>query len=230
MNLYLRIACGFIVLPHEDGYGIGGSCFAFRDRHHVLTAAHCIPDGGEALVYLPGHKEGEPFPVRPVANVDRHPRLDVALITLPEREDETLGDHVINNVSDMFHSEEADFLAFGYPVVTGAEGPTPVARTMKGHVQRYFMYDGSSGPDFLAAEMSIPAPAGSSGGPIVSPHDKQTLVGIIVANHDSYAVTDSVDEVDADGQRMRIESQRIVSYGIAVPGASIRHWLADLGM
>jgi hypothetical protein len=43
--------------------------------------------------------------------------------------------------------------------------------------------------------MSIPAPAGFSGGPLAYDSQPQSLVAIVTTNHDSWAVIDRIEEV-----------------------------------
>lgn len=67
------------------------------------------------------------------------------------------------------------FIGFGYPV-EGSDGAMPVGRLFRGHFQRYFGYTppGATEP-YFAGEMSIPAPAGFSGGPLAYESQPQSL-------------------------------------------------------
>jgi hypothetical protein len=123
-----------------------------------------------------------------------------------------------------------DFDAYGYPN-DGLPAGQPVGRLMKGHFQRYFGYESPSGYTYFAGEMSVPAPAGTSGGPVLrrgTPH----LDGIVTTNVDSSILLDKVDEIDEDDKRLRIETRRVVTYGIAAMATSLLPWLAeqDLGL
>jgi hypothetical protein len=86
---------------------------------------------------------------------------------------------------------------------------------MKGHFQRYFGFSELGGRKFFAGEMSIPAPPGLSGSPVMLAHSPRSLVGVVAANLDSYTTLSSFEEVDSSGKQYREVSKRIVSYGIA---------------
>lgn len=78
-----------------------------------------------------------------------------------------------------------DFIAFGFPedTINGIAG-VPTARVFKGHVQRLFNLEGGG---TLAAEMSVPAPAGLSGSPVVDrsdPNDPRPCA-LVLSNRDS---------------------------------------------
>ena len=71
------------------------------------------------------------------------------------------------------------FLGFGYPV-EGSANSLPVPRLVKGHFQRYFGYAApGSTESYFAGEMSIPAPAGLSGGPLSYEACPQELIAVV---------------------------------------------------
>ena len=105
-----------------------------------------------------------------------------------------------------------DFISFGYP---SEEGERAVPRFFKGHFQRHFGYSDPSGRTYFAGEMSIPAPAGLSGGPLSRPQTPDKICAIVTTNHDSYLVIDSYEEEERDGDVSRGQIRRVVSYGIA---------------
>ncbi len=51
---------------------------------------------------------------------------------------------------------------------------------------------------------------------------------MVTANHDSYRVEDSVDEIDRNGVRTVIEGKRIISYGLALLLETVQDWLAEV--
>lgn len=75
-----------------------------------------------------------------------------------------------------------DFIAFGCP----SEATGDVARFFKGHFQRCFRYSDPAGRSYFAGEMSIPVPAGMSGGPLSSPSTPEKICAIATAIHDLY--------------------------------------------
>jgi len=228
-------AVGIVLAQVNDEWDAQGSCFLFRSDALALTAAHCVP---EAL---------EPFAVQlphlgttmPVERIERHPASDIAMLfctgedTLTEKGDPTTAflDGVGNwSVGETFH-------AYGYPT----EGPTedstqaPVPRMFTGNFQRFMPYVSPRGYRFLAGEMSIPAPSGLSGGPVFrpwlggpfSPQEFQIVLGLVAANLDSYAVTDSISEVNDAGKEYREKSLRVIRYGVAVMLSGVADWLNE---
>ena len=75
--------------------------------------------------------------------------------------------------------------------------------------------------------MSLPAPTGMSGGPLFRAGAPQMVTGIATANVESYAVTDLLEEVDAEGNVSRIESRRVISYGLALMLSAVSRWLDE---
>jgi Trypsin-like peptidase domain len=229
-------AVGIVVAQVNDEWDAQGSCFLFRSDALALTAAHCVP---EAL---------EPFAVQlphlgttlPVERIERHPAADIAMLfctgedTLTEIGVPTTA--FLDGVGDWKVGEA--FYAYGYPT----EGPTedstqvPVPRLFTGNFQRFMPYVSPGGYRFLAGEMSIPAAGGLSGGPLFkpwgqgpwfSPHAPQIVLGLVAANLDSYAVTDSISEVNDAGKEYREKSLRVIRYGVAVMLSGVADWLNE---
>ena len=55
------------------------------------------------------------------------------------------------------------------------------------------------------------------------------VLGVVTANLDSYAVTDSVLTVDDDGKQYREEARRVIRYGLAVMLSGVADWLNEIG-
>lgn len=216
--LYFAMSTGFVLAQDADGtVGIAGSCACYRRRDVLVTAAHCVPEAASELyVVLPG----EPKP-RPVLRVERHETSDVAVVIAQPREDEPLGTQVYEGIDDTL-TEGGDFMAYGYPVEAAA---SPVGRLFKGHFQRYMSYEDAAGHGYFAGELSIPAPAGLSGGPVVRTTSPSLLTAVVTQNVESYVVLDSLEEVERDGKTLRVESRRVVNYGIAAMLTSDGPWL-----
>ena len=66
-----------------------------------------------------------------------------------------------------------------------------------------------------------------SGGPLFRAEAPQMVTGIATANVESYAVTDSLEEVHAGGNVSRIESRRVISYGLALMLSAVSGWLDE---
>jgi hypothetical protein len=205
-----------------------GTCSAYKSRDAWVTAAHCVPDGIEAMVRpavgpSPGERDYSMPPT-----VVRHPNADLAVLLFepspPGEHDELAYGGTAEQLID-----GGDFIGVGFPV-EGAEIPAPVPRLFKGHFMRYFGYESVNGRyDYLAAEMNIPAPAGLSGGGLALPSEMERLAAVVTTNHDSQAVLDQTEEVERDGTTVRLATVRQVSYGIAaLLLGPARDWLDEV--
>ncbi len=222
MPFYLQMATSVVLLVQDGQVSIGGTCFAFRERHNFLTAEHCVPEGAQAIVLQ------EPNRIqRGALAIERNPAHDVALIRTAPLEEEGAANQIVNGIPDDI-VDGGDFMTYGYPIDEGGGGL--IGRLLKGHFQRYFGFKNSRGHTYFAGEMSIAAPAGHSGGPVVRASSPQSLEGIVTTNHDSYIVLDQIEEVEENGKTLRVESRRIVTYGIAAMATSLKPWLTELGV
>jgi len=107
------------------------------------------------------------------------------------------------------------FIGFGYPI-EGSESAEPVGRLFKGHFQRHFGYEPPDGTgSYFAGELSIPAPAGFSGGPLAYVCPATAARGVVAANHDVWVTLDRFEAVERDGIVHRDEIRRVGSDGIA---------------
>ncbi len=164
--------------------------------------------------------------VRPACSVVRHLETDIAVVLLdPDEDDSTALDHCVYVRARDMLIDAGDFVGHGYPV-EGAQNP--VARTFKGHFQRYFEYKPPiGGASYFAGEMSIPAPPGFSGGPLAYADMPRGLVAVVTTNVDSEVIIDRYEEVEHDGVIHREQISRIISYGIAAMTSRIRDWLDE---
>jgi hypothetical protein len=218
-DFFPRLASGQVYFAPPDGkWEFSGTGAMYVRPYVILTAAHCVPD-------VPGAKFAFWSPVdnstHEVEKVVRHPRIDLAVLVLP-RSVEPPPTGVYTAISQSL-IDGGDFLAFGYP----AEENTTKPRIFKGHFQRFFGYQSTDGRAYFAAELSIPAPAGLSGGPVSNAHQPQFLNAIVTANHDSSVVIDSFEEHEQDGTVTRGKITRVVSYGIAamLVGETVQSWI-----
>jgi hypothetical protein len=220
---------GLVETLDDDNWkwNVHGSCFLFRSDALALTAAHCVPQQLEPfLVHLP-HLQL----YLEVERVERHPTADIAIVFCKAEDTRTELGTPVNAFWDGTGNWllGQNFYAYGYPT----EGPTensnqaPIPRLFSGNYQRFMPYVSPAGYRFLAGEMSIPAPAGLSGGPIFDPSAPEMALGVVAANLDSYAVTDSILEVDDKGKEYREKSLRVIRYGLAVMLSGVANWLNE---
>lgn len=223
MDFFLQFATGIVAhRSNESGWSFLGSAACFRQRATALTAAHCVPEGAEEALFLV--LNGKPYPATEVV---RHEKSDVAALTARVgEEDEFLQHHVFDGVSSGL-IEGGDFNAYGYLSEGPMTGPKLVGRYLKGNFQRYFGYISPQGHDYFAGELSVPAPSGLSGGPVVYPHDSKNLAGIVTSNVESYAILDQVEEAREDGRTTKYESRRVLSYGLCAMLSGLNEWLDD---
>lgn len=211
-------------------YIFSGSCFLFRHDDVILTARHCIGDWWDNTELVFPRLRVRFTPER----VEYHPSADVALLFCGDKvkvdQDSGYPDHGFwDGVGNWALGEE--FMTFGYP----SDGPapetapgTPTPRLFVGHYQRFYEYSSPAGFRYLAGELSIPAPGGLSGAPVFRPGAPVMVTGLVTANQESYAVSDSIDTVEADGTHYRQESRKIISYGVVLMLSGIVDWLNRL--
>lgn len=223
MTFFPGQATGVIVLVDRTNATVsaGGTCFTYTRRNVLLTAAHCAPPGVEIYIMLPRENRN-----RRIVNIYRHPTFDVAVLIAEPADCATAEIPAYQHIEDTL-IDGGDFVGFGYPG-EGSTGSLPIGRLFKGHVQRYFTYEppGRSQP-YLAAEMSIPAPAGLSGGPLAYAQSQDRPFAIVTTNHDSWATIDSFEEFEKDGKISRGEIRRVVSYGIAILLHGLAQWVHE---
>jgi hypothetical protein len=205
MTFYLQLATSIVLLSKHGSVSVGGTCFAFSDRHTFLTAEHCVPEGTAVMVLQePGRIQ------RSALVIERNPAHDVALIRTAPLDHESAELQIVNRIPEDL-IDGGDFLTYGYPSDGGSGGS--VGRLLKGHFQRYFPYTNGRGHSYFAGEMSVATPSGHSGGPVVRASSPQSLEGIVTTNHESYMVLDQIEQVEEDGKTLRIESRRVSHTG-----------------
>lgn len=217
--------------PEVDAdVSVGGSCFLFRSDHVALTAAHCVPETVDRPdVVFP--RSGRVMHVREVI---RHPAADAALLIGQEADlDSPLGRPEVapvDGVGNVGLGEE--FACYGYPVDgpsigTRAAPQSPTPRLFKGHYQRFMPYTSPKGYTYMAGELNMAVPGGLSGSPLIR-EGSWLPTGIATGTTESYTVVDSLEEVQ-DGDRLfRVESRKVITYGIALMLYDIVEWLNDV--
>ena len=225
---YPMLATGMLLAGDgaKQSMRFAGSCAAYLRRHIFLTATHCTTVAhGESLLVMMQAETG----TRIVKAVIPHPTVDVAVVVTDPAEEDSMGFRMqVYGEIDGSLMDGGDFIGFGYPVEGSATG-MPVGRLFKGHLQRSFGYDPPSGGSrYLAGEMSIPAPAGFSGGPLAWSHTPDRPIAVVTTNHDSYVILDRIEQVEQDGKVYRESTSRVVSYGIAAMLSGLKTWVDDV--
>jgi hypothetical protein len=122
-----------------------------------------------------------------------------------------------------------EFIAYGFP--EDAPGwnakPGPVARVFRGHVQRTLYYERPP-YHYQAIEMSVPSPAGLSGGALVWTGSYSRVLGIAAENVNSTTYVGRFEETTADGVTTRQIERDHVQYGIAVDLHRLTAWLDEV--
>lgn len=180
------------------------------------------PDDLEVLFPL-----NHPLVGHPVREIARAPRADLAVLKVEDHVANTAPVQAFRDYS-IQHEVGEDFVAFGYPEsVFGVNDREPVPRAFRGYFQRFFMYQSFAGYVYIAAEMSIPSPAGLSGGPVWRPHTS-AVFGVVAENLRSTTTLEAVEEISRPDHTTRTEYQNVVNYGLVVMLHSLSHWLDDV--
>jgi hypothetical protein len=155
-----------------------------------------------------------------VVDVVCHASADIALIRgEPTKDDgEDSGAYFRDFVGNFQLGE--DFFAYGYPkggptgdLKRDMEDPNVVTpRLFKGHFQRFFIHQHLS-YRYSAAELSISAPLGLSGSPLIRPGAPSLVTGLVSGE-------------------IALESElgtrtTMITYGVAVMLMDINEWLDD---
>lgn len=213
---------GVLVRLDGDQQRFLGTTFGFRTRRHFLTAAHCVGDLGPSAVAVVLPREPTPQQYS-VKNIELHPRADLALLTLHS---EAVPPPFLSTLSGAQHQLGIEFFAYGYPEnVLSAHDREPTARLFAGIIQRYFTNLSYMGHSYEAAEMSVAAPAGLSGGPVFHAHGTQQLFGVVTENFDSTTLLEAVEEINSRSEKRTIQYQRVISYGVTLLLDPLVSWL-----
>lgn len=197
-----------------------GSCFAFRNRRHFLTAAHCITTSSPEKFVVLTPWEGV-YSV--VEDVIRHPEADLAILKL-QREGRESVEHLtaLREVKGI----GGDYYAYGYPEDSiGPNAGTPTARLFKGHCQRALGHESHMGYKYLAMELSFPCPGGLSGGPLFEFQLPTIPVGLVTENIESSTLLHSQEVLLNDGKPFTEYHHRVISYGVGLLLQPYQDWI-----
>lgn len=216
---YHTRAVGLLMQTGKSVPNFLGSVMAYRDETHFLTAAHCVGqlESSQLSVTLTLGATR----VISVQSVIRHPTADLAILVTGS----SGLSHPFRNYRKRPEVGE-EFVAFGYPEnVFAVEAREPTARLFRGHYQRFYRHESYLGYAYEAAELSIPAPAGLSGGPVFLETSMDEVVGIVTENLESTTVLESVEEIQAPGKERREVFRKVITYGVAVVLRDVGDWL-----
>jgi hypothetical protein len=207
----------------EDAHFLG-TCFAFRRSDAFLTAAHCVSDIGTTPLFVSTPAAGS---AHAVAEIERHPSADVALLRLADSAWPGGVEPFIR--TKPLNALGLEFMAYGFPedgLAPNEEPLTPTPRLFRGYVQRQLTYR-RAGYEYSAAEMSIPAPAGLSGGALFVAADFNSVIGVAAENVQSTTYVGRVEEQTSEGGKVTHVEREHVQYGIAALLSPLGDWLDE---
>jgi hypothetical protein len=218
-----------------------GTCFAFRSRRNFLTAAHCVANLESRQLAVVNVGDERKVIWRGVSGVERHPTADIAVLhTLPMSDEgrNTIGPEAAatEDQTEGFQGYVSnygigeDFHAYGFPEnIFGDEQRTPTPRLFKGHFQRFLEYESRHLQyRYFAGEMSIPAPAGLSGGPLFRPSAPPIVTGLVTENLESTTFLDEqVEQAVGHDAAQVTKYKRVISYGIALMLDRVGDWVDE---
>lgn len=198
-----------------------GSCFAFRQRHVYLTAAHCIGSlNATAIVISTPFQQSGPWQV---TNITTHPTADLAALEIDPAGTSYVEPFYGLSLNATFGT---DIAAIGFPEdSTTSDSPRPTARYFKGNIQRLLHYKSPLGYEYDAAELSFGAPAGLSGGPVFVTDMAGNLVGLVCENFESSTYLRSIEEVQEGASVYKEKVHSVINYAICVRIGQYEQWL-----
>ena len=199
-----------------------GSCFAYRQRTHFLTAAHVVRDRPiEGLVVL-SPRDSVLCPLR---EVHMHPSADAAVLIL-QSTGRDIVEPFLDCVDNCALGEE--YFAYGFPEdYRGPNQGQPTARLFKGHFQRFMQYKSHMGYNYVAGELSTPCPGGLSGGPLFRPDALNMIIGLVAENIETATLLDEQEVIDEGGKLVNEHYRRVINYGVAVMLDDIKDWINE---
>lgn len=206
----------------DDKFDFLGTCFAFRHRHRFLTAAHCIGQlsPNDLVIGSSFHIAHWPWQV---TKVTPHNEADLAALEI-----DPAGTTAVAPFYSVAKNCQMgdDIGAIGFPEDTTAKGIVePTARYFRGHVQRFMNHDSYRGYSYRAVELSVPAPAGLSGGAVFKIGHVNPLVGIVCENFESSTYLRSIEEIQENGNTYREQVQSVINYAVCVRLSHYEQWL-----
>lgn len=198
-----------------------GSCFHFRQPDAVLTADHVVRElsAGQVTVVLP---HTLPLETHRVSRIERRSPADIALLVLESPSAAT-------PYADHFKSWAlgTEVWAYGFPediMAPGIGQPTP--RLFRGYYQRFFYYHSPLNYEYNAGELSIGAPGGLSGGPVLHYQMPMRVTGLVTENLESATVLEADEEEIEPGHKRETKYRKVIQYGVSLLLDSHEPWLS----
>ena len=105
------------------------------------------------------------------------------------------------------------------------DNSSPPGRYFRGNIQRFLVHESSHGFKYHAAELSIGAPAGLSGGPVLLVGQVALLVGVVAENYESSTYLRTLEEFSEPGKEYREKVHSVINYAMAVCLLPHESWL-----
>lgn len=221
MNPLNAVALLFQIVENREPIFLG-SCFAYCQRTHFLTANHCVLDREVATVFVVSPTDGR---ARKVSEILTHPSADVSLLIVDAQENDQV-EPFWGCVGNYSLGEE--FMAYGYPEDSlGPNVGQPTARLFMGYFQRFMNHKSHMSYEYMAGELSTPCPGGLSGGPLFRPRAQVMLTGLVAENLEVSTYLHEQEVVLHDGKVINEHYRRVVNYGVAVMLDSVSDWLKE---
>jgi hypothetical protein len=164
-----------------------------------------------------------------VLNIHRHPTADIAMLEGDETEGgvpyPTIGLHRFTGT----YGVGDEIVTFGFPVGgTLVEPDEPTPRMFRGFTQRIGDFASGGSEPYRAYELSFPAPAGLSGGPIFPLSAPDRVFAMVTGLLESYTIADEQVIEQTQDHTHRMEARRIISYGMALGLWQFEQWLNEV--
>ena len=207
----------------EGSLAFLGTCFAFRKRHVFLTAAHCTKGLDAADLVVVSAFAGR---LSEVQRVTRHPHADLAALEVDAAGMSPIRPYTTLGVSAQYGAEVC---AIGFPEDSTAAGTTePTGRLFRAHIQRFLVKESHLGYRYHAAELSIGAPAGLSGGPVFLADMSGNLVGLVTENFESTTYLRTIQELHEPGNVFKEHIHTVINYAVCVWLPPLERWLGEI--
>jgi len=166
-----------LMFHHEyKGEELIGSCFAFVNKHTLITAAHCIEGINDySRIHVGIRKEVQkqhPLPdkrtVRKALEISRHRQFDIAVIRVePEWCDAPLSEPFFHKIYDIGPCSGQAITFRGYTDDRLGDNREVVARTKQGSIARDYRENSVNPQPIIEIEAHVERK--NSGGPVI--HD-----------------------------------------------------------
>lgn len=197
-----------------------GSCFAYRQQNHFITAAHVVKNRKIEEICILSPIEGV---YSKVSQVYMHPEADIAIISLSHEGRDIIQPFESINSNYFLGSE---YFAYGFPEdYLGPNKGEPTERLFRGYIQRFMEHKSHLGYEYVAAELSSPCPGGLSGGPLFAPDDRNKIIGLVTENIEVATLLDEEEKILSNGKVVNESYRRVINYGVAIILDEVEEWI-----